>query len=185
MKLRIFTADETDELLNKFKLISNYTYSINNKAYNIMLQKYMIYMENFKPSLFHWRPKDFKYFTSKLNHYDNSRFFEWDTKNSYENFFRTELFSTNGTFLKDVNFHSCHDYYMHKYSNQKLTEEEKTILLHASAVIDSFFYNYQLHDKYRTLVKYAHRPFEFDETDIGWLENIEFFYNRALTWKSN
>ena len=53
MKLRAFTIEETEELLQQIKDIAEYAYSINNAAYNLLARKHMEYMKNFKPSLFH------------------------------------------------------------------------------------------------------------------------------------
>lgn len=184
MKLRAFTAEETDALLQKFNDITEYAYGINNEAYNLLNQKYMEYMKNFKPSLFHWRSKSFKYFVDRLNH-ESARVVKWDN-DGYENFFRKELFSEPGVFIRGIQFYNCYTYYMEKYSSQTLTDEEKTLLCHASSVSDfSLFGTWSSHDKYRNLVKYAHRPFEFDEDDIGWLEQIEHYHERAVQWKSN
>ncbi|EBS4516700.1 hypothetical protein DQT32_04730 [Salmonella enterica subsp. enterica serovar Braenderup] len=184
MKLRAFTAEETDELLQKFKDIAEYAYSINEAAYNLLMNKFLVYTENFKPSLFHWRPRDFKYFVDKINH-ESVRVVNWNN-DGYENYFRKELFSKQGIFIRGIYFYSCYTYYMEKYSSQTLTDEEKTILCDAASVTGfTLFGTSSSHDKYRNLVKYAHRPFEFDESDIGWLEQIEHYHEKAMQWKSN
>lgn len=185
MKLRAFTAEETDELLQKFVDIAEYAYSINEAAYTLMMEKYMIYAANFKPSLFHWSSKSFKYFVSRLNRDDSARFVDWDCDDNYETFFRTELFSKEGKFLRGVHFYDCYTHYMNKFSSQTLTDEEKDILCSAASVAEYTVFGYNVHEKYRNLVKYAHRPFEFDESDIGWLECVEFYHKKAVQWKSN
>lgn len=186
MKLRAYTAEETDELINKFKVIAEYAYSINNAAYNLLTQKYDNYCKNFRPSLFNWFPKDFKYFVSKLNNYDKARFCNWSfDPDDYDVFYRNELFSEPGKFLRSVNFHDCYDHYMYKRSGQRFTKEERDLLIHASSIADNTLFGYTIHEKYRNLMKYAHRPFEFDEDDIGWLENVEFKYKKAIEWNSN
>lgn len=185
MKLRAFTAEETDELLQKFKDIADYAYSINEAAYTIMMKKYMAYASNFKPSLFHWSSKSFNYFVSRLNSEDHTRFVDWKYEEGHENFFRKELFRKDGKFLRSVHFYDCYTYYMNKYGQQTLSDEEKNILCDAASVSDYTIFGYNIHEKYRNLVKYAHRPFEFDESDIGWIETVEFYHEKALKWKSN
>lgn len=184
MKLRAFTIEETEELLQQIKDIAEYAYSINNAAYNLLARKHMEYMKNFKPSLFHWRSRDFKYFVNKLNH-ESARVIHWDN-DGYESYFRKQLFAEPGVFIRGIQFYNCYTHYMEKYGSVTLTDEEKTLLCHASSVTGfTLFGTCSSQEKYRTLVKYAHRPFEFDENDIGWLEQIEQYYERAVQWKSN
>lgn len=184
MKLRAYTPEETDDLINRFNVIAEYAYSINEAAYDILVQKHLNYLKDFKPSLFHWKARDFKYFVSKLNRYDSAKFVDWELK-EYEDFFRKSLFQKKGVFLRGVHFHDCFTHYMNKFSNQILTDEEKNILWDAVSVSEFSVFGYKIHEKYRALMKYAHQPFEFDESDIGWLESVEYYYKKAVTWNSN
>lgn len=184
MKLRAYTSEETDDLINRFKVIAEYAYSINEAAYNILVQKHLNYLQNFKPSLFHWKARDFKYFVSKLSRYDKAKFVELEP-NEHHDFFLESLFQKNGIFLSGINFYEFFTYYMTKFSNQTFTDDEKNILMDAVSVAEYAVLGYKVNKQYRNLIKYAHRPFEFDETDIGWLEDVEFYYKKAIAWNSN
>lgn len=185
MKLKAYTPEETDDLISRFNVIAEYAYSINEAAYNLLVQKHLNYLKYFKPSLFHWKPRNFKYFVSKLGRYDNVRFEDWKCDENRHNMFKCELFKEPGKFIRGISFYECFDHYMHKHSGQRLTKEEKTLLYDADNLTTFTIGGRSIHEKYRNLVKYAHRPFEFDESDIGWLESVEYYYNKAIKWNSN
>ena len=188
MKLRVYTPEETEELLNKFIVISEYTYKINDAAYNIMNTRYIDYIYKFKWSLFKWKPLSFNEFTEKLNCFNKPRFQDYSLDNAFnsEDIFMTSLFKEDAKIFRGTSFFSSYyDNYMVKKGCDALSKEETKILTEADFIVDNFLTNYELRKKYTALVKYAHRPFEFDESDISWLELIERLYNKAKLWNLN
>lgn len=188
MKLRAYTPEETDHLLSKFMTIANYAYKSNAAAYDIMYKRYEVYLKNFGWSLFKWKPLSFDEFTQKLNCWDKPRFQHHIYRAEYDStcIFSRTFFKEEANFFRGTSW--CWNYYsdfMVKHGCDKLTDEEQKILSCADSVVENFVHNYDLKAKYRALVKYAHQPFEFDESDIPWLERIDNLYNKAIEWNSN
>lgn len=174
MKIRPYTEEETDELIKKFKVVAEYCYEVNSIAYDILNEKYQEYLLNFKRTLFKWKPmtnvqfiqKSYAYGYNYITHYDNV------------NVFSKPLFLRPGKFF-NAGWHK-------EGFNKYIFSDAQCTILHAAATItDQFFLSDTFSLKYKTLVKYAHRPFEFDESDIMWLESLEQIYNKAIQWNSN
>lgn len=182
MKLRPYTPVETDELLNKFKIISDYCYSINKSAYTLVLHKYAQYLENFKMGWFTWSPLDFEKFCKQLS-WTGVRFTEYN--GYYPNQFEKDFFYKPLKLLRHTHYTQIYDYHFTRYGVPAFTENEHNIFEGAGEIVTEFVFDYELHTKYITLIKYASQPFEFDESDIKWLEKIERLYNKAIKWNSN
>lgn len=187
MKLRAYTAEETDGLLNKFTVIAKYVCEINERAYEILSNRYAEYTENFSWSIFKWTPIDFDEFTSKLNHWEKPRFQRYyiDQRFDENDIFKQDLFKDEIKIFRGSSWIGYYDDFMVKKGCTKLSEEEFDTLYQSASCVDNFVVNYDLRKKYTALVKYAHKPFEFDESDISWLELIDNLYKKAVEWNSN
>lgn len=185
MKLRPYTPEETDDLINKFKVVSDYCYSINASAHVMLLDKFYEYIRNFKKSLFTWKALEEKDFIDRLTCYNHPRIISIDGSDG-SSLFENDLFSKEGDFVYGFGYFNTIDIsILERYGIEKFNKDEMDILNKASTLTDDFYLNYDLREKYTVLIKYAHRPFEFDESDIKWLERIDYFYNKALEWNSN
>lgn len=182
MKLRPYTPAETNELISKFSLIADYQYAISEKVHLLILSKYYDYIDNFKISLFTWKPCDFEKFCKHLS-WSGVRFIDFN--HNYPSLFDKTFFNKPFKVFRHT-FHSkIFDTIFTSYGVPGFTESELDMLNEAAILTDYFIFNYELHTKYSTLINYASKPFEFDESDIKWLEQIDLLYNRAIKWNSN
>lgn len=185
MKLRPYTAAETDELIGKFSVITEYWYSIQEKTSKLILDRHEEYLSTFRKSLFRWKPLNLEKFVNELA---SSHVYLQDYKkeeNSRSLFFKN-LLTKDCTYFRGVGyFTTIYDYILTRYGNNPFSNEEKELLREASDVTDDIYFNYDLRSKYDILLKYANRPFEFDESDIKWIETVERYYDRAIKWNSN
>lgn len=187
MKLRAYTPQETDELLYKFIVIAKYVQEINECAYKIMSGRYADYIQNFSWSIFQWTPIEFEEFTNKLSYWNKPNFKRYyiDERFDGNSLFKNNLFKVEMQIFHGSSWSQYYDDFMVKKGCQNLSEEEFNILYESADCVNDFVFDYNLHKKYTALVKYAHKPFEFDETDIPWLEKIDNFYKKALEWNLN
>ncbi len=187
MKLKAYTPEETDELLHKFIVIAQYVREINERAYKIMSERYAEYLENFSWSIFKWTPVEFGEFTNKLSYGNKPCFqrFYIDPLFDPNDLFRNNLFKEEMQIFRGSYWTTYFDDFMVKKGCHKLSEEEFQILYEAAYCVDNFVVDYDLRKKYTALIKYAHRPFEFDESDISWLERIDNLFKKAVKWNSN
>lgn len=187
MKLKAYTPEETDELLYKFIVIATYVKEINERAYQIMSGRYAEYLENFSWSIFKWTPIEFEEFTNKLSYWNKPHFQRSyiDPRFDTNDLFKNNLFKEEMQIFRGSSWSQCYDDFMVKKGCKKLSEEEFNILYQSADCVNAFVIDYDLHKKYTALIKYAHKPFEFDESDIPWLERIDNLYKKAIAWNSN
>jgi hypothetical protein len=176
MKLRVYTSKETDDLISNIKLVSNYIVDINTDAINLFDSKYKEYLDAFKPGLlFKRKPLTRKKFINKCFWNEGTKTVMYDPEESYISSFL--LFKENFTdsfeycdFQPNLKFYDDH---FTKYGINGWNEEDKKVLNCAAGSTNYIFNLYHFREWYTILIKYAHRPFEFDKDDIKSIEYIE------------
>lgn len=176
MKLRVYTSEETDKLISNIKFICNYIVDVNNDAIKLFDSKYKEYLDAFKPGiLFKRTPLTRKKFINKCFWSEGTKTATYDPEKSYlanflllkENF--SERFEYC-TFQPGIKFFDAH---FTKYGIDGWNEEDTELLNSAGGSTNYIFNRYTFREWYVILIKYAHRPFEFDKDDIDCIEYIE------------
>lgn len=169
MRLEPYTPEQTDKLLSDIDYIVKHAISINDIALNILRTAHSEYIDNFKWKWHQWKPYNEDEFVAHLG--CDSRI-EYRTGNLID-----EYSSSPVELFKYFIFYGLYVNWLEKNNLAKFTEFELKILKIAS-VTSNFLTNDLVNKKYKALVKYAHRPFEFDEDDIYWLESVEYTFNK-------
>lgn len=177
MRLKAFTSEETDKLLEDIEFIATNAYTINKKAVIILELKHIQYLEHFKWTFFQWNPYTQSEFIKSLYTY-NSYIIENIPDDGFSrSVFEEHFMSEYGKFYRGETFHfRLYQHQLEKYGVPLITDEELETIKIAS-ILTSFMYNYEFRKTYTILVNYAHRPFEFDEKDIVWIELINRYKN--------
>jgi hypothetical protein len=185
MKLRVFTAQETDDLLANIKLICNYIIDINKDAVKVFDAKYKEYMDAFKPGLiFKRKPLTRHAFICKCFYNESTKLGFYDREESYMSsyLFFEQNFTESFEYCKFDPKLMYYENHFIKYGVPGWTEEETKILNRAAGSTYYYFERWDFREWYKILVKYAHRPFEFDKDDISTLECIESDIKRAKNY---
>lgn len=171
MKLRAYTPEETDDLIDSIKFIASNSVDINTRAVQILKLKYMEYLSSFRVTLFKWTALDFDEFVKTL--YCHGSYVREKAK-LYPNTFELDFYKTPFKYYRNTNFQPIfYEHVLEKYDIPVLTNYEKDLLLLAKHLTDYVVLHFKLHDKYRTLINYAKKPFEFEEDDISWIESVK------------
>ena len=176
MKLRVYTAEETDELLQNIKLICNFIVDVNKDAIALFDKKYQEYLEAFTPGLiFKRKPLPRDKFISKCFYNESSKLSFYDAKESYLSsyIFFEENFTESFSYCRFDPKLRYYDNHFIKYGVPGWTQYDTEVLNRAAGSTYYFFERYTFREWYATLVKYAHRPFEFDKDDVEILEILE------------
>lgn len=184
MKIRNFTAEETDQLLQKFVNVAESTVQLHTKAYNLMQEKYEYYKSNFKHTLFSRKVLTFDDFVNNIS-IDTSRFYiyfrpytkhrsTFDIKPFFDDLFNDAFFYFRGYVSEWVYDREQFT----KNSDVKLSEDDIELLIEVTELYNMFFNNSRLQEWYMKLKKYAQRPFEFHESDIEYIEDVEYLYKK-------
>jgi len=182
MKLRVYTAEETDELLQNIKLICNFIVDVNKDAITLFDAKYQEYLEAFTPGLiFKRKPLPRDKFIAKCFYNESTKFTVYDPKDSYLSsyIFFEENFTETFAYCRFDPKLRYYDNHFIKYGVQGWTDEDTIVFNRAAGSTNYFFERYTFREWYAILTKYAHRPFEFDKDDVEVLEIIESKTKRA------
>ncbi|AQW88625.1 hypothetical protein FDH34_gp100 [Serratia phage BF] len=173
MRLQPYTPEQTDQLLADIKFIATHAVIVNVEAVEILEKKYAEYLEHFRWTLFKWKPLDKKGFVESLYIY-KSYIIENKPSDGYSrSTFQEHFLNEPSKFYRGETFHfRLYQHQLEKYGVPLITDDENKIIKIASELTD-FMFDYDFHKKYSVLVNYAHRPFEFDEVDIGWIERVK------------
>lgn len=172
MRLKPYTSTETEQLLLDINFIATNAIIINEEAVKILEEKYTEYLNKFKKTLFKWKALDNSEFIKSLYPYTyiinrspgihSNSTFEEHFLNVPRRFYRGQTF---GLYLNHNQ--------LKKYRITTFTDAEIYKLTIASKLSDLMLYNSHFSKKYSVLVDYAHRPFEFDEADIVWVDEVK------------
>lgn len=176
MKLRAYTPEETDELLEQIKFLGKYIVDINADAISVFEEKYKEYLAAFKPGIiFKRKPLSHDKFISKCFYNESHCIKFYDAEYSYWSRFKffQDVFPVSFTYCRFDPKLKYFDNHFIKYGVPSWTKEETEILNRAAGSTYYFFEKYTFREWYAILVKYAHRPFEFDKSDIEVLEVLE------------
>lgn len=176
MKLRVYTSEETDALIVNIKLICNYIVDINKDAIGVFDAKYKEYLAAFTPGLiFKRKPLTRNKFISMCFYNQSTVTSIYDHKESYLSsyIFFEENFTETFEYCRFEPHIRYFDDHFTKYGVSGWTEGEKKILNSAAGRAYYYFEKWYFREWYALLVKYAHRPFEFDKDDVSILELIE------------
>jgi len=182
MKLQAYTPEQTDELLENIKLICKYTVDVNKAAVEVFDKKYKEYLYAFYPGIiFKRKPLSRTKFMQECFWNENRVTSVYDPEKSYfaEHRFFKENFPNSFEYCRFSPMLRYFDKHFTKYGVDGWSEEEKEILNSAAGTTYFFFEKYKFREWYAILVKYAHRPFEFDKDDIETLEFIEYKIAKA------
>ncbi|UYE98524.1 hypothetical protein XbC2_95 [Xanthomonas phage XbC2] len=182
MKLRVYTAQETDNLIANIKLICNHIVDVNKDAIELFDAKYKEYLAAFKPGLiFKRKPLTRNKFISKCFYNQSTMTSIYDHKDSYmaSYIFFEENFTETFEYCRFEPKLRYFDNHFTKYGVQGWTQEDTEVLNRAGGSTNYFFERWTFREWYAILVKYAHRPFEFDKDDVEILEIIERKTKRA------
>lgn len=178
MKLKVFTIEETEELIQKIQTVISNIVKLGQVSVELLNTKYQTYLDTFRPGVICCRsPLSYKEFLNKMNYYNN-----WvrvdelvpngsEFKNAFGEFriFRTAEFCLS----------TLRDYHMTKRSDASLSNEETKFLLTVNDYYHRTYYNTKMAEKYNIVMKYATRPFEIEEDDVWFVERIQYMFEHT------
>lgn len=181
MKIKPYTAEETEELIQRINFVVKQTELVNNKATKFLDELYNKYLENFKMSFFFWKPLKKSKFFEYISNTEFANLITVDDNWYWDKSPLRQMIPIGTVLVRSEEVYLFYSDKLLKKYNIEFTNDEKRLFANASQ-LSSYVQSYENNDKIKVILNYAKRPFEFEESDVEWLEKFNDIYNIAMEY---